>query len=51
VAMDNGNYTGAWIDLGYPDDNYVIWHQYVTVYYLTPIPDFVPFTIPPGSVY
>jgi uncharacterized protein YabE (DUF348 family) len=27
-----------WIDLAYPDDEYVSWHQWVTVYFLTPIP-------------
>jgi len=27
-----------WIDLGYSDDDYVSWHQYVTVYFLTPVP-------------
>ena len=51
VAMDNGNFAGAWIDLGYPDDAYEIWHQYVTVYFLTPIPDTIPYIIPPGYFY
>ncbi len=27
-----------WIDLGYEDDNYVNWHSWVTVYFLTPVP-------------
>jgi len=27
-----------WVDLGYDDDNYVSWHEDVTVYFLTPIP-------------
>jgi 3D (Asp-Asp-Asp) domain-containing protein len=27
-----------WIDLGYTDDDYVSWHWWVTVYFLTPIP-------------
>lgn len=27
-----------WIDLGYDDDNYVSWHQWVTVYFLAPPP-------------
>ena len=27
-----------WIDLGYPDDDYVSWHQWLTVYFLTPVP-------------
>jgi len=27
-----------WVDLGYQEDDYVNWHQSVTVYFLTPIP-------------
>ncbi len=27
-----------WIDLGYDDDSFVSWHQWVTVYFLTPVP-------------
>ena len=27
------------IDLGYSDDDYVPWHSWVTVYFLTPVPD------------
>lgn len=27
-----------WIDLGYSDSDYVSWHQWVTVYFLTPVP-------------
>jgi uncharacterized protein YabE (DUF348 family)/3D (Asp-Asp-Asp) domain-containing protein len=51
VAMDTSYVTGAWIDLGYPDDAYVIWSQYVTVYFLTPIPSTVPYIIPPDSLH
>ena len=51
VAMDTSYVTGAWIDLGYPDDAYVIWSQYVTVYFLTPIPATVPYIIPPDSLH
>jgi resuscitation-promoting factor RpfB len=51
VAMDTSYVTGAWIDLGYPDDGYVIWSQYVTVYFLTPIPASVPYIIPPDSLH
>ena len=51
VAMDTSYVTGAWIDLGYPDDAYVIWSQYVTVYFLTPIPASVPYIIPPDSLH
>ncbi|MBI3159494.1 MAG: DUF348 domain-containing protein [Chloroflexi bacterium] len=27
-----------WIDLGYTDAEYVAWHEYVTLYFLTPVP-------------
>jgi len=27
-----------WIDLGYTDSDYVSWHNWVTVYFLTPVP-------------
>ncbi|MDX1437901.1 MAG: G5 domain-containing protein, partial [Anaerolineales bacterium] len=27
-----------WIDLGYSDDDYISWHDWVTVYFLTPVP-------------
>ncbi|HEY4667345.1 MAG TPA: ubiquitin-like domain-containing protein [Anaerolineales bacterium] len=38
AADTGGGVKGRWIDLGYDDDNYVPWHQYVTVYFLTPAP-------------
>lgn len=28
-----------WIDLAYTDEEFVPWHSYVTVYFLTPVPD------------
>lgn len=38
-AADTGSgVRGRWIDLGYDDDNYRSWAQYVTVYFLTPVP-------------
>jgi uncharacterized protein YabE (DUF348 family) len=33
-----GGVKGRWIDLGYEDHNYKSWHQYVMVYFLTPVP-------------
>lgn len=51
IAMDTAYISGAWIDLGYPDDAYVIWHRNVTVYFLTPIPTQVNWVIPPGTLY
>jgi uncharacterized protein YabE (DUF348 family) len=50
VAMDTAYISGAWIDLGYPDDGYVIWHRHVTVYFLTPVPPVVNWVIPPGTL-
>lgn len=51
VAMDTAYISGAWIDLGYPDDAYIGWHRHVTVYFLTPVPASVSWVIPPGSLY
>lgn len=48
-AADTGCINGRWIDLGYSDNNYVAWHQWVTVYFLWPPPAYVPVTIPPPS--
>jgi len=33
-----GGVIGRWVDLGYDDDNLVIWHQWVDVYLLAPAP-------------
>jgi resuscitation-promoting factor RpfB len=47
VAADTGGgVIGRWIDLGYSDDDYVPWHQWVTVYFLWPPPDNVVWIIP-----
>jgi len=35
-----------WIDLGFTDDELELWHQYVTLYFLTPVPANVPLTLP-----
>lgn len=43
AADIGGGVRGRWIDLGYEDANFRNWHQYVTVYFLTPIP-------PAGSI-
>lgn len=43
AADIGGGVRGRWIDLGYSDDDWVSWHQWVTVYFLTPVP-------PPGSI-
>jgi uncharacterized protein YabE (DUF348 family) len=46
VAADTGNLPARWIDLGYSDDDFEGWHQYVTVYFLWPPPDQIVWVIP-----
>ena len=40
VGDAGGGYQGShyWIDLGYSDSDYVPWHGWVNVYFLTPVP-------------
>jgi resuscitation-promoting factor RpfB len=45
-ALDTGNIGARWIDLAYPDDEYIPWHQYVTIYLLWPPPDNIVWIIP-----
>jgi uncharacterized protein YabE (DUF348 family) len=35
-----------WIDLGYGEDDYQSWHQYVDVYLLTPVPERINYILP-----
>jgi uncharacterized protein YabE (DUF348 family) len=37
-----------WIDLGFTDDNFEPWHQWTTLYFLTPVPslDSIPWILP-----
>jgi uncharacterized protein YabE (DUF348 family) len=47
VAADvGGGVKGRMIDLGYSDDDYVSWHQWVTVYFLWPPPENIVWVIP-----
>lgn len=47
IAADiGGGVIGRWIDLGYSDDDYVPWHEWVTVYFLWPPPDNIVWIIP-----
>ena len=47
VAADvGGGVKGRMIDLGYGDDDYVSWHQWVTVYFLWPPPENIVWVIP-----
>lgn len=46
AADTGGGVVGRMIDLAYPTDSYVAWHQYVTVYFLWPPPDNIVWIIP-----
>jgi uncharacterized protein YabE (DUF348 family) len=46
AADTGGGINGRMIDLGYLDENYVSWHQWVTVYFLWPPPENVVWIIP-----
>ena len=47
LAADvGGGVKGRMIDLGYSDFDYVSWHQWVTVYFLWPPPETIPWIIP-----
>ena len=47
IAADTGGgIQPRWIDLAYLDDEYVPWHQYVTVYFLWPPPANIVYLFP-----
>lgn len=48
IAADTGGprSTRRWIDLGYDDENFRPWSQYVDVYLLTPVPSNFPYILP-----
>lgn len=46
AADTGGGIKGRMIDLGYRDEDYVSWHQWVTVYFLWPPPESVAWIIP-----
>ena len=47
IADIGGGVPGTyWIDLAYSDEDYVAWHHNVTVYFLTPVPDNIPWILP-----
>jgi resuscitation-promoting factor RpfB len=47
IAADvGGGVKGRMIDLGYTNEDYVSWHQWVTVYFLWPPPDYIVWFIP-----
>lgn len=47
IADVGGGIPGKyWIDLGFIDEEYESWHQTVTLYFLTPVPDSIPWILP-----
>ena len=46
TALDTGNIGARWIDLAYTDEEYVPWHEYVTIYFIWPPPDNIVWIIP-----
>ena len=47
IADTGGGIDGRyWIDLGYDDSNYVSWHYWTTLYFLTPVPAYIPIVLP-----
>lgn len=46
AADTGGGIKGRMIDLGYTDEDYESWHQWVTVYFLWPPPEFIAWIIP-----
>ena len=49
IADDGGGVPGIYhIDLGYSESDFVPWHSYVMVYFLTPVPDNILWIIPTG---
>jgi 3D (Asp-Asp-Asp) domain-containing protein len=47
IADVGGGIPGRyWVDLGYNDDDFVSWHQNVTMYFLTPVPANIPWILP-----
>lgn len=43
---DYGYVPGFWVDLGFSDADFVNWHRNTTLYFLTPVPANVPWTLP-----
>ena len=47
IADMGGGIPGTpWIDLGFDDDNYESWHSWTIMYFLTPVPGYVPALLP-----
>jgi len=47
IADTGGGIPGRpWIDLGFSEENYESWHFWTTMYFLTPIPTYIPYLLP-----
>lgn len=47
LAADTGSgLFGKWLDLGYSDDDFELWHWWVDVYFLDPVPTYVRWVLP-----
>ena len=47
IADSGGGFSDRyWIDLGYDDENYIGWHSWTTLYFLTPVPAYIPLVLP-----
>ena len=47
IGDSGGGISGRyWIDLGYDDASYIGWHHWTTLYFLTPIPNYIPAVLP-----
>ena len=47
IADTGGGIPGRyWIDLGFDDENYESWHFWTTLYFLTPVPGYIPVVLP-----
>jgi len=51
IMADTGGARSSpyWVDLGYSDEDYVGWHEYVDVYLLTPVPANIDYILPEWS--
>ena len=47
IADTGGGIPGRpWVDLGFSDDDYESWHFWVPMYFLTPVPSYIPYLLP-----
>jgi uncharacterized protein YabE (DUF348 family) len=47
IADTGGGIPGRpWIDLGFSEEDYESWHFWTTMYFLTPVPTYIPYLLP-----